>query len=84
MSAKVVSKQCTVHAHVTLTLAFNSVKYSSVSVVVGYRMDESGSIPGRGKRFFCSPSVQADSEAYSAAYPTGTEGSLPGDKVARV
>jgi hypothetical protein len=53
---------------------------SSVSVVYDYglRPGESGSIPGRGNRFFLC--VQTGSEAHPTSYPIGTEGPFPGGK----
>jgi hypothetical protein len=45
---------------------------SSVSIVSDYRLDDRGSIPGRGKGFSSSLFVQTSSEAHPASYPMGT------------
>jgi hypothetical protein len=39
-----------------------------------------GSLPGTGKRFSPLYSVQTDSGAHTAAYPTGNGGPFPGNK----
>jgi hypothetical protein len=50
---------------------------SSGSIVSDYGLDDRGSIPDRGRGFFC---VQTGSEAHPASYPVGTGGPFPGDK----
>jgi hypothetical protein len=53
---------------------------SSVSIVSDYRLDDWGSIPGRGYDFSSSLCVQTSSEAHPASCPVGTAGSIPGVK----
>jgi hypothetical protein len=48
---------------------------SSVSIVFDYRLDNRGSIPGRGKGIF-SLCVQTRSEAHPASYPMDTGGEV--------
>jgi hypothetical protein len=55
---------------------------SSVTTVTGYGLDGSGSIPGRGERYFLLHGVQTGSEAHTASYPMGTGGSIPKVKAA--
>jgi hypothetical protein len=45
---------------------------SSVSIVSDYRLDDRGSMPGRGKGFFCSLCIQSSSEVHPASYPMST------------
>jgi hypothetical protein len=56
----------------------NSVTFS-VSTVSDYRLDDRGSIPGRGKVFFLSLCVQTKSEDHPVSYPMGTGSPFPGD-----
>jgi hypothetical protein len=53
---------------------------SSGSIVSDYGLDNRGSIPDRGRRFFSSPYVQTGSGAHPASYPMGTGGPFPGGK----
>jgi hypothetical protein len=53
---------------------------SSISIVSNYRLDNGGSISGRGQRFYPLVSVQTGSEAHLASYPIGTGVSSPGGK----
>jgi hypothetical protein len=53
---------------------------SSVIIVSDYRLDDRGSIPGRGKGFSCSLCVQTGSGAHPAPYPMGTGGPFPWGK----
>jgi hypothetical protein len=57
---------------------------SSLSMVCDYRLDDRGSISGRGKWFFFSSiCVQTSSEAHPAYYPMCTAGPFPGGKHGR-
>jgi hypothetical protein len=51
---------------------------SSVSIVSDYKLDERGSIPGRGKLFISSLCVQTSSQAHPASCPMGTGGHFTG------
>jgi hypothetical protein len=53
---------------------------SSVSIVSDYRVDDRGTIPGRGKGFSSILCVQTGSEAQPASCTVGTGGSFPGGK----
>jgi hypothetical protein len=55
---------------------------SSVGIVMGYRLDSPGSIPGSAK-FSLINSIQTDTGVHPASYPMGTGGSFPGDRAAR-
>jgi hypothetical protein len=55
-------------------------KDSSLSIVSDYRLEDKGSIPGRGKGFFSSLCIQDNSEAHSASYLLGTGGHFPRGK----
>jgi hypothetical protein len=55
----------------------------SVSVVSDYRLDDQGSIPGRGKDFSSILCFHTRSEAHPASYPVCTGGPLPGEKRGR-
>jgi hypothetical protein len=44
---------------------------SSVNIVIGYRLDGWGSVPGRGKRFFCTSSVETGSGVHPSSSPVG-------------
>jgi hypothetical protein len=59
----------------------NSFRF--VGTARGYGMDEPGSIPSSA-RFSLLHSVQTDSGAHPASYPTGTGDSFPGGKAAGV
>jgi hypothetical protein len=48
---------------------------------MGNVLDDAGSIPDNA-RFFVLHSIQADSEAHPASYPTGTGDSFPGEQAA--
>jgi hypothetical protein len=50
------------------------------SVVSDYRLDDWGSIPGRGRGFFLLACVQTGTEAHPASYPMSTGGLFPGGK----
>jgi hypothetical protein len=52
----------------------------SVSIVSDYRLDDRGSISGRGKDFSSSLCVQTGSGAHPASCTMGTGGSFPGGK----
>jgi hypothetical protein len=52
---------------------------SLISIVSDYRLDDWGSIPGRGKDFPL-PCVQTSSEAHPTSYPMGTGSPFPGGK----
>jgi hypothetical protein len=53
---------------------------------LGYGLDDSGSVPGRGKEeiSFLYHSVQTGSGSHPASYSLGTVGSFPENKVAGV
>jgi hypothetical protein len=52
----------------------------SVGIATDYGIDDRGSIPGLGKRFFCT--VQAGAGAHPASHRMGTVGSFPRGKTA--
>jgi hypothetical protein len=54
--------------------------FSRADTETGYELDGRGFIPGRGKRFSPIHSVQTGSEAHTASYVTGTQGSFMGIK----
>jgi hypothetical protein len=57
---------------------------SSVSIALGYRMDDQGSrvqFPVGAGNFSLHHHVQNSSGAHPASYPMGTRGSFPGGKV---
>jgi hypothetical protein len=56
---------------------------SSVSIVSDYRLDDRGSIPGRGKQFSSILCVQNSSETHPASYPVGTTDHFLGIKRGR-
>jgi hypothetical protein len=47
---------------------------NSVRIVIVYRLDGWGSIPGRGRRFSRLHSIQTNSGAHPDSYPVGTGG----------
>jgi hypothetical protein len=53
---------------------------SSVSIVSDYRLDDRGSIPGKGKDFPSIRCVQTGSGAHPASCTMGTEGPFSGGK----
>jgi hypothetical protein len=56
---------------------------SSVSVTLGYGLDDRGSrvrFPARTGNFSLHHRVQNDSDAHPASYPMGTRGYFPGGK----
>jgi hypothetical protein len=55
---------------------------SSVGTAMGYGMDGWVSIPGRDKRFFCTPQRPDRLWGHPASYTIGIGGSFPGGKVA--
>jgi hypothetical protein len=55
---------------------------NTVRNVPDYRVDDWGSIPGRGKGFSSGPYVQTSSEAHPASYPMGTGVPFPGANAA--
>jgi hypothetical protein len=60
---------------------------TSVGIETGYELEDRGgpSFDSRwGQEFSLLQVVQTGSGAHSTSYPMGTEGSYPGDKVARV
>jgi hypothetical protein len=58
--------------------AFLCSRRSSVSIAYDYRLDDKGSIPGRGKGLPSSLCVRTSSEVHLASYPMDTGGLFPG------
>jgi hypothetical protein len=59
---------------------------TSVSIVLGYRLDNWGSrvrFPAGAGNFSPHHRIQNGSGAHPASYPMGTRGSFPGGKAAR-
>jgi hypothetical protein len=59
---------------------------SSVSIALGYRLDDRGSrvrFPAGAGNLSLHHRVQNGSEAHPTSYPMGTRGSFPGGKAAR-
>jgi hypothetical protein len=54
------------------------VRDSSIIVATGYGLDGQGLIPGRGKRFLCTPQCSDRLWGHPACYPMGTGGSFCG------
>jgi hypothetical protein len=55
---------------------------SSVGVATGYGLEDRGSIPGRGKRFFSTAKRPDPLWGHSASSPMGTGNRFPGGKAA--
>jgi hypothetical protein len=51
-----------------------------LTLFIYYRVDDRGSIPGRGKGFSSSLCVETTSEAHPASYSMGTGGHFHGAK----
>jgi hypothetical protein len=57
---------------------YQNCSYSSVNVVMGYELDDQGSVPGRARNFCVLHSVQTGSGAHPVSYTLGTRGSFAG------
>jgi hypothetical protein len=57
---------------INIRWAVNKSRDSSVGIVSGYGLDDRGSNPCSGKRFFLFYIVQIGSEAHPVCYPIGT------------
>jgi hypothetical protein len=69
----------------TQSIIITESRHSSVSVALGYGLDNRGSrvrFPAGARNFSLHHRVQNDSGAHLASYPMGTKGSFPGCKVA--
>jgi hypothetical protein len=53
------------------------IRDSSVVITIGYGLNGSGSIPGRGKSFFSTLQCSDRLWGHSDSYPMGTGGSFP-------
>jgi hypothetical protein len=67
--------------NITMSLQYHD---GLVGMVMGYKMNSHGSLPGRAKEFSLPHAMQTGSGVHPASYPMSTRGSFSWGKAARV